>query len=150
MKNQKQVPTQLSFAGCEFVREKHVTRREKFLANMEPVGLSARPGTLTELAYPTSGPEHLGRQPIGIACMLRVYLLQQWFGLANEAVENAIDGSQSMREFVDIDLACESVPNATILLRFKRPLEEHSLAAQLFGDTKARLSERGRCRAKAR
>ncbi len=32
-----------------------------------------------------------------------MYFLQQWFGLADEALEDAIYDSQSMREFVGID-----------------------------------------------
>lgn len=48
--------------------------------------------------------------------MLRVYFLQQWYGLADEALEDAIHDSQAMRDFIGIDLAIESVPDATTLL----------------------------------
>jgi IS5 family transposase len=64
--------------------------------------------------------------------MLRMYFLQQWFGLADEALEDAIYDSQSMRDFVGIDLARESVPDATTLLKFRRLLEQHQLTAKLF------------------
>ena len=72
-----------------------------------------------------------------------MYFLQQWFGLADEALEDAIYDSQSMREFVGIDLARESVPDATTLLKFRRLLEEHGLTAQLFEGINAHLAERG-------
>lgn len=52
--------------------------------------------------------------------MLRIYCLQQWYGLADEALEEALCNSQSLRDFVGIDLSRESVPDATTLLKFRR------------------------------
>ncbi len=109
---------QVSFASYEFARKKRVTRRERFLAEMEQVVPWSRLQALIEPAYPSTG--RVGRQPIGVERMLRTYLLQQWFGLADEAVEDALYDSQSMREFVGLDLAVEAVPDATTLLKFRR------------------------------
>ena len=141
MKHRPPPSKQLSFASYEFAQKKRVTRREKFLAEMERVVPWARLEALIEPKYPTGG--RVGRQPIGVARMLRMYFLQQWFGLADEALEDAIYDSQSMREFVGIDLARESVPDATTLLKFRRLLEEHGLTAQLFEGINAHLAERG-------
>lgn len=38
--------------------------------------------------YPKSGKR--GRPPIGLERILRIYFVQQWYGLADEAVEDAI------------------------------------------------------------
>jgi len=132
---------QISFASLEFGGKKRRTRREKFLAEMEQVVPWARLQALIEPHYPTAG--RVGRQPVGVPRMLRMYYLQQWFGLADEAVEDAIYDSQSMREFVGIDLARESVPDATTLLKFRRLLEKHALTAKLFEGINADLAERG-------
>ena len=56
-----------------------------------------------------------GRPPIGLERMLRIYFLQQWYALADEALEDAIYDSQAMRDFVGIDLAIESIVDATIV-----------------------------------
>ncbi len=56
-----------------------------------------------------------GRPPIGLERMLRVYFLQQWYGLADEALEDALYDSQALRDFARIDLAAEGVPDATTL-----------------------------------
>ena len=56
-----------------------------------------------------------------------MYLLQQWYGLADEALEDAIYDSQALRDFVRIDLSRESVPDATTLLKFRRLLEAGEL-----------------------
>jgi len=78
-----------------------------------------------------------------VPVMLRMYFLQQWFGLGDEALEDAIYDSHAMREFVGLDFARESVPDATTLLKFRRLLEEHSLTAELFKGINAHLAERG-------
>jgi Transposase domain (DUF772) len=43
--------------------------------------------------------------------MLRMYFLQQWYSLSDEALEDALYDSQAMRDFVGIDLAREQVPS---------------------------------------
>ena len=141
MKQSTKPPQQLSFASYEYGQKKRVTRREKFLGEMERVVPWVRLEALIEPAYPSSG--RVGRQPIGVPRMLRMYFLQQWFGLADEAVEDAIYDSQAMREFVGIDLSRESVPDATTLLKFRRLLEEHKLTAALFEGINTHLAERG-------
>ena len=134
-------PKQLSFSSYEYAQKRRVTRREKFLGEMEQVVPWARLESLIEPAYPTSG--RVGRPPIGVSRMLRMYFLRQWFGLADEAVEDAIYDSQAMREFVGIDLAREAVPDATTLLKFRRLLEAHDLTAKLFEGINSHLTERG-------
>ncbi len=141
MKHRPKPPKQLSFASLEFAQKKRVTRREKFLGEMEQVVPWARLEALIDPLYPTGG--RVGRQPIGVARMLRMYFLQQWFGLADEALEDAIYDSQSMREFIGIDLGRETVPDATTLLKFRRLLEEHQLTGAMFAEVNAHLAERG-------
>jgi len=67
--------------------------------------------------------------------------LQQWYGLADEALEDAIYDSQAMRLFVGIDLSQEGVPDATTLLKFRHLLERHDLTAGLFAEVNAMLIE---------
>ena len=59
--------------------------------------------------------------------MLRMYFIQQWYGLADVAVEDAIYDSQALRNFCSIDLSIESVPVATTLMNFRHLLETHEL-----------------------
>lgn len=66
-----------------------------------------------------------GGPPIGLELMLRIYFLQQWYGLSDEGLEDALYDSTAMRVFAGIDLAVEDVPDATTLLKFRRPLVEH-------------------------
>lgn len=130
---------QMSFAQSEYARKKKTTRREKFLAEMEQVVPWGRLVALIEPHYPTG---KRGRPPVGIERMLRIYFLQQWYGLADEALEDTIYDSQAMRTFAGIDLGLESVPDATTLLKFRHLLEEHDLTRRIFEEVGALLSER--------
>ncbi len=84
-----------------------------------------------------------GRPPIGLERMLRLYFLQQWYGLADEALEDALYDSQARRGFAGIDLVVTAVPDATTVLNFRHWLEEHDLTRALFDEVGAMLEERG-------
>ena len=130
---------QLSFAQSEYAGKKKVTRRERFLAEMERVVPWARLCAVIEPHYPQG---KRGRPPIGIERMLRIYFLQQWYALADEALEDALYDSQAMRTFAGVDLSVEAVPDATTLLKFRHLLEVHDLTRQIFGEVGAMLEER--------
>jgi IS5 family transposase len=131
---------QTSFAQAEFAGKKKVTRREKFLARMEAVLPWAQ---LLAVILPHYPKGERGRPPVGLERMLRVYFLQQWYGLADEALEDALYDSQALRGFARIDLNAEGVPDATTLLKFRRLLERHDLCQSLFTAINADLTAQG-------
>jgi IS5 family transposase len=132
---------QRSFASAEYALKKKRTCREKFLADIERVVPWVRLIAVIEPLYPTSG--GVGRQPVGVSRMLRMYCLQQWYGLADEALEDALYDSQVLRDFVGIDLSRESVPEATTLLKFCRLLLANDLTRALFDEINAHLAQQG-------
>jgi len=131
---------QPSFSQAEFANKKKITRREKFLARMETLIPWAQLLAVIEPFYPKG---ERGRPPVGLERMLRVYFLQQWYGLADEVLEDALYDSQALRGFARIDLAAEGVPDATTLLKFRRLLETHDLCKGIFAAINADLSARG-------
>jgi IS5 family transposase len=131
---------QPSFSQAEFANKKKITRRENFLARMEAVIPWGKLLAVIEPFYPKG---ERGRPPVGLERMLRVYFLQQWYGLADEALEDALYDSQALRGFARIDLAAEGVPDATTLLKFRRLLETHDLCKGLFTAINADLTARG-------
>jgi IS5 family transposase len=80
---------------------------------------------------------------MGVSKMLRMYLLQQWYGLADEALEDALYDSQALRDFVGIDLSRQQVPDATTLLKFRRLLQANDLTRAMFAEINAHLAEQG-------
>ncbi len=133
--------SQLSFASSEYAMKKKRTRREKFLGEMDRIVPWSRLIAVVEPLYPKSG--RVGRPPIGVARMLRMYFLQQWYALADEALEDALYDSQSLRDFVGVDLSRESVPDATTLLKFRHLLQTNDLTQALFAEINVHLSEKG-------
>jgi transposase, IS5 family len=129
-----------SFSQAEYAGKKKQTRRDKFLAEMEAVVPWARLVERLRALYPTG---ERGRPPKGLERMLRIYFVQQWYGLADEAMEDALYDSQALRGFAGIDLAVERVPDATTVLNFRHWLESHDLTKVLFDEVGAMLEERG-------
>jgi len=80
---------------------------------------------------------------LGWSACCGIYFLQQWYGLADEALEDALYDSQALRGFACIDLAVVSVPDATTVLNFRHWLEQHELTRALFDEVGAMLEERG-------
>jgi transposase, IS5 family len=102
-----------------FERYRKPTRRDEFLATMN----SIVPWTaLCEVIQPHYPKGIGGRPPIGLERMLRIHFIQHWFNLADEACEEALYDSASLRRFVGIDLGREPVPDATTMLKFRRLL----------------------------
>ena len=87
---------------------------------------------LIEPHYYRDKPGKTGRKAKPIATMLRMYLLQVWFSLSDEGVEDAIYDSYAMRRFLGLDFAIEQVPDATTLLHFRHLLEAHQLGEKLL------------------
>jgi IS5 family transposase len=105
------------------------TRKAEFLARMEALVPWAQFCALIEPHYPKAGN---GRPPVGLERMLRMYLIANWFNLADEACEDALYDIAAFRDFCRIDLGRERVPDATTLLNFRHLLEEHQIGAALF------------------
>jgi IS5 family transposase len=131
---------QTSFTHAEFAAKKKTTRREKFLSRMEEVIPWKQLLAVIKPHYPKG---QRGRPPVGLERMLRVYFLQQWYGLADEALEDALYDSQALQQFARMDLSAEGVPDATTLLNFRHLLETHDLCKGLFHAINADLTARG-------
>jgi IS5 family transposase len=126
--------------GAGFERYRRATRRDVFLATMNEIVPWQALCEVIEPHYPKAGN---GRPPVGLERMLRMYFVQHWFNLADEACEEALLDSMALRRFVGIDLGRERVPDGTTLLRFRRLLEKHQLGEQLFAAVGQVLQEPG-------
>jgi IS5 family transposase len=130
---------QRTFASMAWTHKGKVTRRERFLAEMDAVIPWGRLGALIEPYYPKAGQ---GRQPLGLEKMLRIYFLQQWFNLSDPQAEDAIYDSESMRRFAGVELGDEAVPDESTILRFRHLLEQHGLTKGIFDAIAGLLEER--------
>jgi transposase, IS5 family len=134
------MPRQGSFAEAEYGAKKKQTRRDKFVAEMAQAVPWAR---LLERLRPLYPKGERGRPPIPLERMLRVYFVQQWYGLSDAGVEEALYDSQALRRFAGIELNRDPIPDATTVLHFRHWLESQELTRGLFDEVGAMLQERG-------
>ena len=131
---------QMTFSDMEYSGRKRITQKEKFLSEMNDI-IPWTDWVNKIVPYYPKGKR--GRPPRGIEVMLRMYLLQIWFNLSDEGLEDAIYDSYAMRNFVGINYLEEQVPDATTLLKFRHLLEEHHLGEEIFNDIRERLQRAG-------
>jgi IS5 family transposase len=132
---------QLTLAqAAEFQRYGKKTRREQFLDEMEAVMPWSELLALVASHYSKG---ETGRKPVGLAIMLRVYFVQQWFALSDPGVEDALYESPVLRRFVGIDLGRAPAPDETTILNFRHLLEEHELCGEMLDTVNHYLDSRG-------
>jgi IS5 family transposase len=132
---------QASFSDLEYAAKKKMTRRDRFLGEIEAVTPWSALIAEIEPFYPKG--DGRGRPPIGLERMLRMYIAQQCFGFSDEGTEDAIYDSQAVRGFIGIDLNREAAPDATTLLKFRRLLEKHELTKRVFSAINEHLTKKG-------
>src|ERR1700686_3726792 len=125
---------QRTFASLAWNGKGKVTRRERFLAEMDAVIPWSRLIRLIESHYPKAG---AGRQPLGLEKMLRIYFLQQWFNLSDPQAEDAIYDSESIRRFARVELGDEGVPDETTILRFRHLGQQHEPTQTIYEEIAA-------------
>jgi transposase, IS5 family len=84
-----------------------------------------------------------GRPAFGIETMLRIHFLQQWFGLSDPAMEEALHDVSLYCEFARLDPGLMRLPDETTILRFRHLLEENNLSLQLLVTINATLATKG-------
>jgi IS5 family transposase len=130
----------VSFASLAYENKKKKTRREKFLEEMDKVIPWEELLQDIKKYYPKAGN---GRQPMPLARMLRIYFMQQWYGLSDPAMEDALYDIESLRRFADIDIEVDVIPDETTILHFRHLLEKHELTRKIFEKTQRYLSDKG-------
>jgi IS5 family transposase len=120
---------QPSFSDVEYSLRKRKTKREEFLRIMDDIIPWDEWVAYIEPYYPRG---ERGRPPLGIEKMLRMYLLQCWFNLSDEGIEDAIYDSYALRSFMKISFVTEQTPDATTLLKFRHLLERHNIPGVFF------------------
>ncbi|MGP0175303.1 IS5 family transposase, partial [Pseudomonas sp. NCHU5208] len=129
---------QMTFADAEYAGKRKQTRRELFLIEMDQVVPWKGLVTLIEPHYPKG---EGGRPAYPLMSMLRVHLMQNWFGYSDPAMEEALYETTILRQFAGLSL--ERIPDETTILNFRRLLEKNGLASGILGVINGYLGDRG-------
>jgi transposase, IS5 family len=74
--------------------------------------------------------------------MIKALLLQQWYGLSDPGLEEALSDRLSFRRFVGLGLD-EGQPDHSVISRFRKTLRERGLDKALFEEVERQLEARG-------
>ena len=114
---------QMTFADAEYAGKRKQTRKELFLIEMDRVvpwkGLIA----LIEPHYPKG---EGGRPAYPLMAMLRVHLMQNWFGYSDPAMEEALYETTILRQFAGLLASCVVV--TVLFYRILAALDTPNLA----------------------
>jgi len=92
---------------------------------------------LAKLYHPS-----IGRPGYPPLMLFKALLLQQWYGLSDPEMEEAIGDRLSFQRFLRLSLH-ESVPDETTICKFRGLLARRGLTAKLFQRLNAQLEEKG-------
>ena len=123
--------------GLDLTQRK--TRKAVFLDEMDRVVPWAQ---LLALIAPHAPRKERGRPPFAIEAMLRIHFLQQWFGLSDVAMEEALFDVPLYRQFAGLG-GMSRLPDRVSILRFRHLLEQHDLAPKMLEAVNATLAAKG-------
>ena len=118
------------------------TRKRVFLDEMNLVVPWTELVGLIQPFAPVAGSQG-GRPAFAVETMLRIHFLQQWFGLSDPAMEEALHDISLYCEFAKLDPGAMRLPDESTILRFRHLLEENNLSIQLLATINATLATKG-------
>ncbi|WP_122741180.1 IS5 family transposase, partial [Pseudomonas viridiflava] len=129
---------QMTFADAEYAGKRKQTRKERFLIEMDQVVPWKGLINLIEPHYPKG---EGGRPAYPLIAVLRIHLMQNWFGYSDPAMEEAFYETTILRQFAGLSL--DRIPDETTILNFRRLLEKHELAGGILQVINGYLGDRG-------
>lgn len=84
----------------------------------------------------------MGRPPYPVLTLFKVLLVQRWYGLSDEAMEDALADRLSFRRFAGFALE-DAIPDASTLCRFRGDLAAAGLGERVFAAAGRALSDKG-------
>jgi len=131
---------QKSFASTGFELVTKRTRKREFLDEMNLVVPWAE---LVALIEPHAPSGKTGRPPFAVTTMLRIHFMQQWFGLSDPAMEEALHDVPLYCEFARLDPSMNRMPDESTILRFRHLLEDNNLSVLLLATINSTLASQG-------
>ena len=115
------------------------TNKKEFLEKLETI---IPWETFFELIQPSCYKGELGNKPYPLELMLRIFILQNVYNLADMAVMNEVIDSRAFSEFCGVE-SSNQVPDGDTLGRFRNLLLRSGLQEKLFAQVVYLLQERG-------
>ena len=131
----------LASSGFELVTKR--TRKRVFLDEMSLVVPWRELAGLIQPFASVGTVARGGRPTFAVETMLRIHFLQQWFGLSDPAMEEALHDTPLYCEFARLDAGMARMPDETTILRFRHLLEERFALSNVWMAQRHLLGARG-------
>ena len=115
------------------------TNKKEFLEQMDRL---VPWGAWVKMIQPHYYKGERGNKPYDLELMLRIYVLQNLYNLADMAVMNEIIDSRAFSAFCQVE-SSNQIPDGDTIGRFRNILTENQLQQTIFEDVKARLKAKG-------
>lgn len=129
-----------SFTDIEYSLRKQIGSREEFLNRLENIIDWNGIADIVRPFYPRGD---RGRPVKPLEAMLRMYLLQNWFGFSAAGMEGAVYDSYAFRKFIGVSFFEEQVPDSNTLCRFRRLLKKNGLDEKVLEIVDRNLKDAG-------
>ena len=116
------------------------TRKREFLDEMNLIVPWLE---LVALIQPHAPLGKTGRPAFAVETMLRIHFMQQWFGLSDPAMEEALHDVPLYCQFAQLDPGMTRLPDESTILRFRHLLEMHGLSLAIMSAINATLARKG-------
>ena len=120
-----------------------ITKRTCSLEFRDEVNLNVSWAELLALIEPHAASGKTGRPPFAVSSMLCIHIMQQWFGLSDTAMEEALQDVPFCCEFAQLDPGMGRLPDESTILRFRYLLEANNLSLQIMATINATLATKG-------
>ncbi len=129
---------QMTFADAEYAGKRRLTRKERNLIEMDQVAPWKGLINLIEPHYPKGGGS---RHAYPLVAVLRIHLMQNWFGYGDSTVEVAFLRNTIPRHFAE--LSRDRIPDETTTHSFRHLLEKYGLAGDILQVINVYLGDSG-------
>lgn len=136
-----QINTQPTFSSLEESTKKVITKKAKFLAEMEKAVPWKQIIKKIKPYYFKSNAIKGGRPQYPIEIILRIYFLQNWYNLSDPAAEEFLYDIPEARNFCQTNLA--NIPDETTIMNFRHLVEKYNLSEKIFKEVNKYLVKNG-------
>ena len=130
---------QMNMSWFEDELNKIRTRKKDFLDKMDKIIPWKKWTKIVEPVYPKG---ERGNKPYSIQTMLRIFVLQNLYSLADMAVMTEVIDSRAFSEFCGFD-SPNQIPDGDTIGRFRNLLEQHRLQEKFFNQVLELLQAQG-------
>lgn len=123
-------------------RSSKLTKLGDALVELDALVDFAALAALVDAKAPRTDPKRGGRPPYATELMVRMIILQQFFGLSDDQVEYQINDRTSFQRFLSLERSSQ-IPDSKTLWAFRERIKKAEVSSDLFAEAKRQIGAKG-------